>query len=187
MLCDFGCVICVISPTSFESFCLFVCYLLWMFLHCFWSIFICFYIKNPKTHKKIENSKSLIGIIVYCHKHVLPCTFVLMALCIYEHCLFFMHSYHCGGNLDIYVIVVNRSLNLLWMISQWSDLENCIDLCLYIFPFFYFYFFGLKSSTNVNLKMKRDNELQKPLHILVFCKVEFNQPFCWLYSMLICL
>ena len=28
--------------------------------------------------------------------------------------------------------------------------------------------FCLKSSTNVNLKMKRDNELQKPSHILVF-------------------
>ena len=71
-------------------------------------IYIC--VKNPKTHKKYP--KSLIGIIVYCHKHVLPCTFVLMALCIYEHSLFFMHSYHCGKNLDIYVTVVNRSSNL---------------------------------------------------------------------------
>ena len=41
-------------------------------------------------------------------------------LCIYERNLFPMHSYHCGRNLDFYVIVVNRSSNLPWMISQWS-------------------------------------------------------------------
>ena len=50
---------------------------------------------------------------------VWPCTFVLMAMCIYKHSLFFMHSYHFGKNLDIYVIVVNRSSNLSSMISQW--------------------------------------------------------------------
>ena len=80
--------------------------------------------------------------------------------------LFFMRSYHCGKNLDIYVIVVNRSSTLSWMISQWFCWSwDCIDLCLYIFPLFFFF---LKSSTNVNLKMKRDNELQKPSHILAF-------------------
>ena len=42
----------------------------------------------------------------------LPCTFVQMALCIYERSLFSMYSYHCGKNLDIYMIVVNRSSNL---------------------------------------------------------------------------
>ena len=31
-----------------------------------------------------------------------------------------------------------------------------------------FYCFCLQNSTNVNLKMKRDNELQKPSHILLF-------------------
>ena len=40
-------------------------------------------------------------------------------LCIYERNLFPMHWYHCGRNLDFYVIVVNRSSNLPWMISQW--------------------------------------------------------------------
>ena len=42
-----------------------------------------------------------------------------------------------------------------------------VGLCLYVFPLFYF-IFCLKSSTNINLKIKRDNELQKPSHILVF-------------------
>ena len=65
-----------------------------MFLHFFLSIFICFCVKNPKTHKKLKIQKVFIDIIVYCHKHVLPCTFVLMALCIYECNLFFMYSYH---------------------------------------------------------------------------------------------
>ena len=75
--------------------------------------------QKSKNKWKVENPKSLISIVVYCHKHVLPCTFVLIALCIYENSLFFMHSYHCGKNLDIYVIVANRSSNLSWMISQW--------------------------------------------------------------------
>ena len=93
----------------------------------------------------------MIGIIVYCHKHILPCTFVLMTLCIWECSLFFLHSYHCGKTLDIYVTVVNRSSNLSWMIvNGFVDLETCIDLCLYIFPFF---FFAKKSSPNVNLQM----------------------------------
>ena len=46
------------------------------------------------------------------------------------------------------------------------DLETCIDLYLYIFPLVLTFF--LKSSTNINLKIKRDNELQKLSHILVF-------------------
>ena len=101
---------------------------------------------------------------MYCHKHVLPCTFVLLALCICEHSLFFMHSYHCGRNLDIYVIVVNRSSNLLWMISEWFcwswDMHRLVPIYL---PTHLFYCFCLKSSSNVNLQMKRDIELQKPI------------------------
>ena len=34
------------------------------------------------------------------------------ALCIYERSLFSTRSYHCGKNLDIYEIVVNKSSNL---------------------------------------------------------------------------
>ena len=101
---------------------------------------------------------------MFCHKHILPCTFVLMVLCIYECNLFPMHSYYCGRNLDFYMIVVNRSLNLSWMISQWFcwswDMHRLVLIYL---PTLLFYCFYLKSSINVNLQMKRDIELQKPV------------------------
>ena len=134
----------------------------------FYQSFLDFVSKIQK-YIKVENLKSLIGIVVFCHKHVLPCTFVQMALCIYERSLSSMHSYHCGKNLDIYVIVVNRSSNLSWMISQWLcwswDMHRRVPIYL---PTLLFYCFCLKGSTNVNLQMKRDKELQKPSHILVF-------------------
>ena len=118
-----GCVLFVVMLACFEKV-VFVCLLLFLnvftlFFFFFLSIFSCLCVKIPKTHKKVENPKCLIGIVVFCHKHFLPCTFVQMALCIYECNLFSMHSYHCGKNLEIYVIVVNRSSNLSWMISQW--------------------------------------------------------------------
>ena len=97
-------------------------------------------------------------------KHVLPCTFVLMALCIYELSLFPMHSYHCRRNLEIYVIVVNISSTLSWMISEWFcwswDMHRLMPI---YFPTLLFYCFCLKSSPNVNLQMKRDFEMQKPV------------------------
>ena len=118
--------------------------------------------QKSKNTSKVENPKCLINFFVFCLKHILSCTFVLMVLCIYERSLFLMHSYHCGRNLDFYVIVVNRSLNLSWMISQWFcwswDLHRLVPLYL---PTLLFYCFCLKSSTNVNLQMKKDNELQK--------------------------
>ena len=136
-----------------------------MFLHCcFWSIFYYLLCQNSKNTQKVENPKSLIDIIVFCLQHILPCTFVQMALCIYERSVSPMHSYHYGRNLDIYVIVVNRSSNLSWMISQWFcwswDIHRLVPIYL---STFLFYCFCLKSSTNVNLQMKRDNELQKPV------------------------
>ena len=104
---------------------------------------------------------------MFCHKHVLPCTFTQMALYIHKRSLSFMHSCYCGKNLDIYVTIVNRFSNLSRMISQWIcwswNLHRLVPIYLPTL-----YFFCLKSSTNVNLKMKRDNELQKPSHILVF-------------------
>ena len=77
----------------------------------FYQYLLSFVLKIQK-HIKSRKSKSLISIIVFCHTHVLPCIFVQMALCIYKCSLFYMHSYHCGKNLDIYVIVVNKSSNL---------------------------------------------------------------------------
>ena len=66
-------------------------------------IFLC---ENPKTHKKIENQKVSSTLLSFVPKHVLPYTFVLMALCFYECSLFPMHLYPCGRTLDIYVTVV---------------------------------------------------------------------------------
>ena len=131
-----------------------------MFLHCcFWSIFSCFFLSKIQKHKKCRKSKKFDQ-----HFCVLPCTFVLMVLCIYKLNLFSMHLYHCGRNLDFYIIVVNRSSNLSWMVSQWScwswDMHRLVPIYLLTLLF---YCFCLKSSTNVNLQMKRDNELQKPV------------------------
>ena len=137
-----------------------------MFLHCcFWSIFFffffCFYVKNPKKHKKLKTKKFDWLCWVLTQSMFLPCTFVLMAVCIYERSLFPMHLYYCGRTLDIYVIVVNRSSNLSWMISEWFcwswDMHRLMPIYL---PTCLFYCFCLKSSPNVNLQMKRDIELQ---------------------------
>ena len=118
---------------------LFFCLLLFNF---FISIFYCLLCQKSKNIQKVENPKSLIDIIVSCHKHILPCTFVLMPLCIYKRSLFRMHSYHCGRNLDICVIVVNRSSNLPWMINQWFcwswDMHRLVPIYLPTILFSYF-------------------------------------------------
>ena len=84
-----------------------------------------------------------------CLKHVLPFTFVLMALCIYERSLLPMHSYLSGRNLNIYVTVVNRFSNLSWMISQWYcwswDMHRLVPIYLHTHLFDCF---CLKSSPN---------------------------------------
>ena len=116
-------------------------------------------LKNPKTYKKIESQKVWSTLLSFVSKHVLPCTFVLMALCIYERNLFPIHLYHCGRTLDIYVTVVNRSSNLSWMISECFYMHRLVPI---YFPTLLFYFiFCLMSSPNVNLQMKKDIELQK--------------------------
>ena len=100
---------------------LFVClFLHQIFLHGFFrSIFSFFYVKNPKTHKKEKIQKVWSTLLSFVSKYVLPCTFVQIALCIYEHSFFPMHSYRCGRNFEIYMTVVNRSLTLSWMTSEW--------------------------------------------------------------------
>ena len=94
--------------------------IVFVFVYFFLSVFTLLFFINLFLAFVCRKSKNLINIVEFCHKHVFPCTFVLMALCIYEHSLNPIHLYHCGRYLDIYVIVVNRSLNLSWMISQWS-------------------------------------------------------------------
>ena len=100
-------------------------------------------------------------LLSFVSKHVLPCTFVPMALCIYELSLFLMHLYHYGKNLEICVTVVNRSSILSWMINEWFwwswDIHRLMPISL---PTLYFVV-CLKNSPNVNLQMKRDIELQK--------------------------
>ena len=112
--------------------------------------------------KKNRKLKSLIDFVEFCLKACLSCTFVRMALCIYEHNLFPMHLYPYGRTLDIYVTVVNRFSNLSWMISKWFcwswNMHRLVPIYL---PTHLFYCFCLKSLPIVNLQMKRDIELQK--------------------------
>ena len=152
--------------------CLVVCLLFvwvdnWLFVcFCFKCFYIAgfdhyfFFVKNPKTHKKIENQKVWSTLLSFVSKHVLPCTFVLMALCIYEHNLFPMHSYHCRRNLDIYVTVVNKSSNLPWMISEWFwwswDMYRLVPIYL---PTHLLYCFCLKELTKCKSPNERDIEL----------------------------
>ena len=153
-----GCVPFVIIPACVDNY---VCFLFALNAFTFFlgQSFLTFMSKIRK-HIKSRKSKKFDRHYWYCHKHVLPCTSVLMALCICEHSLFFMHSYHCGRNLDIYVTVVNRSSNLSWTISQWYcwywDMYRLVPIYLSIYLF---YCFCLKNSSNVNLQMKRDIEL----------------------------
>ena len=58
-------------------------------LHCcFWSIFSFLCVKKSKNHIKSRKSKVWLTLLSFVSKLVLPCTFVLMALCIYERNLF---------------------------------------------------------------------------------------------------
>ena len=76
------------------------------------------------------------------------------------------------------MIVVNRSSSLSWMISQWFCWSRDMHKLVLIYhPTLLFYCFCLKSLTNVNFKIKKDNELQKPSHILVFDKEKGKATF----------
>ena len=127
----------------------------------FLSIFSCFYVKNPKTHKKLKINKFDRLCWVWSQSMF---ALYLCTLCIYERCLFPMHLYYSGRTFDIYVTVLNRSSNLSWMVSEWFcwswDMYKLVPIYL---PTYLFYCFCLKSSPNVNLQMKRDIELQKPV------------------------
>ena len=114
-----------------------------MILHCyFWSIFYCFYVKNQKTHKKYKIQKVWSTLLSFVLKYVFPCTFVQMALCIYEHSLFPVHSYHYRRNFEIYVTIVNRSSTLSWMTSEWFcwswDMHRLVPIYLPTLLFFLF-------------------------------------------------
>ena len=98
--------------------------------------------QKSKNHIKSRKSKKFDWHCwVFILKYVLPYTFVQMALCIYEHSLFPMHSYHCGRNLDIYVTVINRSSSLSRMISEWFcwswDMHRFVSIYLPTLLFFF--------------------------------------------------
>ena len=108
-------------------------YMLWLCLAVFLVIILACFDKFLFVFKSFECflfDQSLLSFVSKIQKVWLAllcfvtCMFCLvplykLALCIYERSLFSMHSYHCGKNLDIYVIVVNRSSNLSWIISHW--------------------------------------------------------------------
>ena len=77
--------------------------LFWLFLHLNFFCFSFVWVKI-QNHIKSEKFKKFdrIYLSTY-HMWVLPCTFVQMALCIYELSLFFMHLFLCEKNLEIYV------------------------------------------------------------------------------------
>ena len=93
-----------------------------------------------------QEGKDWSTLLSFISKYVLPCTFVQMALCIYEHSLFPLHSYHCGRNLEIFVTIVNRSSTLLWMISEWFcwswDMHRLVSIYL---PTLYFIVFAKRA------------------------------------------
>ena len=134
-----------------DNVCLFACcFCCWLFacllvhtfnLFCFWSIFFLLVSKIQKSHKKLENQKIWLTLLSFCLK-----TYFALYLCAngfvhYRALLVSMHSYHCGRNLEIYVIIVNRSSNLLWMISEWLywswDMHRLVSIYL---PTLYFLF-----------------------------------------------
>ena len=126
-----------------------------MFLHCcLWSIFSYFYVKNSKTHKKEKIQKVWSTLLSFVSKYVLPCTFMQMALCIYEHSLFPMHSYHCGRNFEIYVTVVNRSS--FWVFPS---------ICLWLFIVFLVW-------TSFNITMFTHKSLYSPYSLSPFTNLQ---------------
>ena len=101
-----------ICIACFDKF-LFVCYLLWMLL-IFLSIFTCFCVKNPK-HIKSRKSKKF-------DQHYCVLSHACFALYLHTNGFAAFTSVTCFYaliSLYIYVIIVNRSSNLSWIISQW--------------------------------------------------------------------
>ena len=112
-------------------------YMLWLCLLCyhssmFWQLLFVFFnrfecllfdqsshtfVSKIQKHIKSRKSKKF-DRHYYVLSHTCLALYLRIALCIYKLSLFFLHLYHCGKNLDIYVTVVNRSSNLLWMICE---------------------------------------------------------------------
>ena len=121
--------------------CLFIylCILLVYFLFLIYLFLLC---QKSKNHIKIRKSKSLIDIVEFCLRTCFALYLCANGFVLFRALLVFMHLYHCGKNLEIFVIVVNRSSNLSWMISErlwWSwDMHRLVFIYL---PTLYFCFY----------------------------------------------
>ena len=97
--------------------------------------------KIQKSHKKLENQKVWLTLLSFCLKTCFALYLCANGFVHFRVLLVFMHSYYCGKNLEIYVIVVNRSSNFSWMISEWLwwswDMHRLVSIYL---PTLYFYF-----------------------------------------------
>ena len=100
---------------SYQSFCFFLC-------------------QKSKKHIKIENQKACLTLLSFCLKTCFALYLCANGLVHFRTLLVFMHVYLCGRNLEIFVIVVNRSSNLSWMISEWFcwswDLHRLVSIYL---------------------------------------------------------
>ena len=96
------------------------------YVRCYLFIYLCIllvfflFLINPfllmcqksKNHIKIRKSKSLIDIVEFCLKTCFALYLCANGFVHFRALLVSLHSYHCGRNLEIYVIVINRSSNL---------------------------------------------------------------------------
>ena len=88
-----SCILCILHL----SICIVLFFILLLYFSFVW-------VKKIQNHIKSEKFKKFdrICLSTY-HRWVWPCTFVQMALCIYELSLLFLHLYLCGKNLDSFV------------------------------------------------------------------------------------
>ena len=73
--------------------CVEICLSVFAYFHSYFLMLLLFNLfllmcQKSKNHIKSRKSKVWLTLLSFVSKHVLPCTFVLMALCIYERSLF---------------------------------------------------------------------------------------------------
>ena len=138
MLCDYVCLVYLL--VLMLVVCLVSCVFVLLFV-CFYQSFFCVLCQKSKYHIKSRISKCLIDFVEFCIKTRFALYLCTNGFVHFRALLVFMHLYLCGKNLEIYVIVVNRSSNLSWMISEWLcwswDMHRLVSISL---PIFYFMF-----------------------------------------------
>ena len=123
------------------SFCEYCCFFL-----CLFNLFLLLCQKS-KNHIKIRKSKVWLTLLSFCLKTCFALYLCANGFVHFQALLVSLHSYHCGRNLEIYMIVVNWSSILSWMISEWLwwswDLHRLVSIYL---PTFYFFLFLLRRA-----------------------------------------